>query len=746
MSNNQDQYNLGILKLRIQEEYNKFQKALSQHSSGQANRHRASDIELSSGDTIQKEIDNITTARFGSFVSSLRSSVGTAGEIRYLKGYSSSGDGGEGLFVWDDAAGIDDGGTRLNVGGLGSNSTGWLRIYEGARNILWFGAAGDGITDDRQAIIRAHESLRYTGGALFFPTGVYRISAGICWTAANAGEYDNITWFGEGRTSQIKVDPGAIAQPSGGVGVLSFRGAAGTTYSLKGLTLRDLRITGTSEAAGGSGVDCTLIHFDETDGVKCVNLYLDDHPREGIHFGDARRNKNAWIDGCYATRIGGYGASIGQYTSAYNPNCDNVTMTGCVAYQCGCAVEFTGRSGVFTGNIFDDIGWTGGSGFTRGSPALMQSNLIGFTDTSDRVVVANNTIRMSGAAISLNTSSTISITGNTIDKCDSGILIGDSVIAGVISGNTLYDTISGSQGAAIKIGSNGSSTGSVLITGNTIVAGSVPWAYGVDIQDNTAPYIVRNNAFVGECCTTRGVRVVANNTKAQILDNEWLTGSWVVYGAFVFYEWRGAFLTYNAGISGITSGIRLTTEQPSILRANVAPAIGTWNVGDRCINTLPSAGGILEWICTVAGTPGTWVPVMRTKFSVPFLFADASVGISTGTMPNSEQPLANLDMYGATGIDLSGCTECRLHATIVSPSSSANNPRLYLSWSSNDSGYANADANGNTISLSTSGRFVTAWGSLAVGARINNCYIRISQNGGDSSQTATLSHVWAEFR
>ena len=31
-----------------------------------------------------------------------------------------------------------------------------------------------------------------------------------------------------------------------------------------------------------------------------------------------------------------------------------------------------------------------------------------------------------------------------------------------------------------------------------------------------------------------------------------------------------------------------------------------FNVGDMVINTVASAGGAIGWICTAAGSPGTW--------------------------------------------------------------------------------------------------------------------------------------------
>jgi hypothetical protein len=41
--------------------------------------------------------------------------------------------------------------------------------------------------------------------------------------------------------------------------------------------------------------------------------------------------------------------------------------------------------------------------------------------------------------------------------------------------------------------------------------------------------------------------------------------------------------------------------------ASAAPTSGTWSVGDRVFNSVPSVGQPKGWLCTVAGTPGTWV-------------------------------------------------------------------------------------------------------------------------------------------
>ena len=37
-----------------------------------------------------------------------------------------------------------------------------------------------------------------------------------------------------------------------------------------------------------------------------------------------------------------------------------------------------------------------------------------------------------------------------------------------------------------------------------------------------------------------------------------------------------------------------------------APSSGSWAVGDRVENIAPASGGYMGWVCTSAGTPGTW--------------------------------------------------------------------------------------------------------------------------------------------
>ena len=39
---------------------------------------------------------------------------------------------------------------------------------------------------------------------------------------------------------------------------------------------------------------------------------------------------------------------------------------------------------------------------------------------------------------------------------------------------------------------------------------------------------------------------------------------------------------------------------------NAAPTFGTWKKGDVVYNSNAVASGYIGWVCTTAGTPGTW--------------------------------------------------------------------------------------------------------------------------------------------
>lgn len=103
--------------------------------------------------------------------------AGAYGQVQAL-GYYAAGDGGGGLFVWDGAStAADDGGTVIRPS-ISPTTGRWLRVKAGAINVLWFGAKGDGATDDTAAINAARAVSVSAGRALYLPPLRYLVKDG----------------------------------------------------------------------------------------------------------------------------------------------------------------------------------------------------------------------------------------------------------------------------------------------------------------------------------------------------------------------------------------------------------------------------------------------------------------------------------------------------------------------------------------------------------------------------------------
>ena len=95
-------------------------------------------------------------------------------------GYYSVGDGGGGDFFFDPASiEADNGGTFIQSS---VDATGrWKRVMnEGSVNVKWFGAKGDGINDDTNAIQNTIDNCNYMGGGITLVSkGTYLISSSL---------------------------------------------------------------------------------------------------------------------------------------------------------------------------------------------------------------------------------------------------------------------------------------------------------------------------------------------------------------------------------------------------------------------------------------------------------------------------------------------------------------------------------------------------------------------------------------
>jgi hypothetical protein len=147
-------------------------------------------------------------------------------------GYYAEGDGGGGTFYWDaTSTDTDNGGTIIQATGVTTGR--WMRVFSGAVNVKWFGAKGDGVTNNNTTILAAADYA--TEGELYFPAGEYTFSdlTGI--------SFHQTILSGDGRETTI----------------LRYTATTGTAITLAGssehFVMRDISIQGPVGGTHSSG-------------------------------------------------------------------------------------------------------------------------------------------------------------------------------------------------------------------------------------------------------------------------------------------------------------------------------------------------------------------------------------------------------------------------------------------------------------------------------------------------------------
>lgn len=255
-------------------------------------------------------------------------------------------------------------GHQHNVADL-LNLNEWLEDGLGIINVMDYGATGDGVTDDSQAILNAIQALPPKGGTLYFPPGVYIHGDGVANTVTGTGnEYESNPSFPE-RPYVLGSTPVGIGRDIR----LRFINKVGLTILGYGATIR-------SHPGNGEVRNNSIFYFEKPKKLRVLGINIDGNKNARIpRFNDYSDGSGSASRGSFSIN-GGDDIVVmdvrsdnsmmdGYYISGYNDEgpITNVRVINCHADNCyRNGLTFSNSKGAFLqGGSFTNTGQTYGT-------------------------------------------------------------------------------------------------------------------------------------------------------------------------------------------------------------------------------------------------------------------------------------------------------------------------------------------------------------------------------------------------
>ena len=449
-------------------------------------------------------------------------------------------------------------------------------------SVLDYGADPTGTADSAAAIQAAVDSISTTtagagpGGLVYIPAGTYRIE------------------------TQIDLPYG-----------VSIKGAGGTASILRCYDCDGLNFIKTVEDNDMQTVeDIGLIALSGTNRVGIL-----------ASAGTWPTSQN---DGFYINRVKITGFDVGIYfTNAWQS-----VITNCLITQVNKAVWLADHATLVTvaDNQFVREGGGAGaatnigvemSGLDLEANEVRNNFIYGFAvavKMSDpwSAVVASNTILT--VAPNAGGATLIGIDFTTVKE---HLNIFDNVIE---SAGQVLDTVIGIYGRPLS----GPSGGATVIQNNRIFDDYGVMTTGIGIQINTPSDTWQNNVTIQNNNVLRFTTydIAAYNPNAITIQNNRLESTGPTYSLYVSGSiYPPCVIQNNWCVKAVqieptemAQGKALvehnyanaTYRAVDMFKVGSAPTTGTWQQGDIVWNVFATAGGFAGWICTTAGTPGTW--------------------------------------------------------------------------------------------------------------------------------------------
>ena len=543
-----------------------------------------------------------------STMSALRAnaSAKTSGTAVSVGGYYTVNDGGGGVFVCNtaDTTTADNGGTVI-VDTLGQR---WARaVGVGAYSVRWFGAKGDGTTDDRGAI----QAAIATAQPVYIPPGVYLVKDAI--TCANPGQLIH----GAGRAVSVVLVNATFNMSAQGVFVLTSGEPA--AY-LKGFNIRFVQ---PDTAARGSLTTYPPAIYANAqprfvlEEMRITNATIAVDMRGnsgGAYIRDLQASFYTYgvtIDGCTDTvrisdmHCAGFEMTANQLSIAQSSSttciasgrCDALKLDGCLFLFYSSLSLFAGGSGYTFGaavncgfDSFNGIAQNGGGRFAC-SACYFTSLLTNLT----AVVITSGTVYISNCWFGQGNAGTIGfVTLNAGAGATARLLLDNSsfehdtadvpsVMLGasgtgeshaqisncyfnrapntaysrrtvsVLAGVGTYLTMTGCR--TPQIGSGSGTLLSIATDNLHRVVGNVGYGWTMSLPTPTLAAYTGNNGGIGNYLTGTGSGSLATTTAGNAAQIVLTAGDWDVHGRVVFTASGGAAPTAIAAGISATSGV-----------------------------------------------------------------------------------------------------------------------------------------------------------------------------------------------
>jgi len=443
-------------------------------------------------------------------------------------------------------------------------------------NILDYGAVADynenipgSGTDNSAAIQAAVDAVnaKSTNGAVYIPAGAYKILTAI------SVPY-GVSIFGDGGTASI-----LHSESCNGLNFTSFG------YSIGSMFYEDFGLT----AATGT-------NFAAVQSINSPTSVTQD----GLNFN--RMRFYGWNQ-CFIL------------SSTWN-----TTITTCRAENINNFVTLAQSNGqaVIVKITNNNIVYASGGLGTGVKYAINIVNTTGFTET---VHIFQNSIYGFQICVNVDQATYITIGSNDLSGSVKVIAFVTSAGGYNITNNYIEVTGSGTGIFGVAQGSETPQTRTNILSNYFI--GTATAAIGIQLNTAIGTYqwnaTIRDNTFIGFASQdillyTPGKSLVDNNRCMSTAPTNSIyvgqvLGSPVILTNNFFY--RALYIDiaadYTDGKLILQNNVENNTFQAT--KQSAAPTTGTWRVTDVVMHSAPATGQPAGWVCTVAGTPGTWKPM-----------------------------------------------------------------------------------------------------------------------------------------